>query len=462
MWLLNTARAELKFFPTPESIPGGYAILSHVWDEHEQTFQDLQALRIRCAADGTNPRDLVCDKVRNFCVLAERGGHGWGWADMCCIDKTSSTELSEAIVSMYRYYSLADICYAYLRDVPTASEDDLRAPESAFRKSRWHQRGWTLQELIAPSMILFISSSWELLYAKADLADLLEEITRVPAAVLKLHDKPSAYCVAARMSWAADRETTRPEDEAYCLMGIFGIFMPPIYGEGRNAFLRLQEEIIRQIDDPSISAWERRDPMELASLDDNSLVLALLNTCVFDWGQPGGFFASSPSDFRIGHNIKLRTEYTPSRSRPSFWEKFKRVSPRNPGCPRYVWLNSSKVECPQHKSPNVKYNLLRRHGLPPSIHNQDGEEDCLGGPSVGYRVCIPGPCAVEPRTATPRNNCNLPRPRQTVVCDIFWPISTSSEPSLQAALESFENSSGPWSKGGVEDDSYSTLRVQDT
>ena len=148
MWLLNTARAELKFFPTPESVPGGYVILSHVWDEHEQTFQEIQAIRDQCSADGTNPRDLVCDKVREFCVLAEHGGHEWAWADMCCIDKTSSTELSEAIASMYRYYSLADVCSVYLRDVPT--DCDLDAPDSAFRKSRWHQRGWTLQELIAP------------------------------------------------------------------------------------------------------------------------------------------------------------------------------------------------------------------------------------------------------------------------------------------------------------------------
>nr|VWO94560.1 Reducing polyketide synthase BOA6 (EC (Botcinic acid biosynthesis cluster A protein 6) (Polyketide synthase 6) (PKS6) [Ganoderma boninense] len=207
MWLLNTARAELKFFPTPEGIPGGYAILSHVWDEHEQSFQDIQALRERCAKDGTNPRDLASDKIRNFCILAERDGCQWGWDDTCCIDKTSSTDLSEAITAMYRYYSLADVCYAYLRDVPT--DCDLHAPGSAFRKSRWHQRGI----------------------------------------------RSSSYCVAARMAWAASRETTRPEDEAYCLMGLFGIFMPPLYGEGENAFLRLQEEIVRRVDDPSIFAW---------------------------------------------------------------------------------------------------------------------------------------------------------------------------------------------------------------
>ncbi|PIL27088.1 hypothetical protein GSI_10228 [Ganoderma sinense ZZ0214-1] len=317
MWLLNTARAELKFFPTPESVPGGYAILSHVWGEDEQTFQEVQAIRVQCIKDGTNPRDFVHHKVRDFCVFAERGGHQWGWADMCCIDKTSSTELSEAIVSMYRYYSLSEVCYAYLRDVPTASEDDLRAPESAFRKSRWHKRGWTLQELIAPPLVLFLSCTWEILEAKADLADLLEEITRVPAGVLRLDDGPSAHCVAARMSWAADRETTRPEDEAYCLMGIFGIFMPALYGEGRNAFLRLQEEIMRQVDDPSIFAWGRIYSVPMAGLDEDR---ALDVWARHDSDAMCGSFANSPSDFRLGYCMK----HTARRPSPqSFWERFR-------------------------------------------------------------------------------------------------------------------------------------------
>ena len=309
MWLLNTARAELMFFPTPESVPGGYAILSHVWGKDEQTFQDLRALHAQCAADGTNPRDLVCDKIREFCILAERGGHGWGWADMRCIDKTSSTELSEAITSMYRYYSLADVCYAYLRDVPTASPGNLRAPSSAFRKSRWHTCGWTLQELIAPQFVVFVSDAWELLSAKGDLADLLEEITRVPATVLKLEASPSAFCVAARMSWAATRQTTRPEDEAYCLMGVFGIFMPPLYGEGRNAFLRLQEEIMRQTDDPSIFAWgsillDRADPGW--TLDNLNFRLRL------QYKASVPLFAHSPAGFRCGYLIKRRTEHPQS------------------------------------------------------------------------------------------------------------------------------------------------------
>lgn len=300
MWLLNTARAELKFFPGPSSVPGGYAILSHVWDEHEQSFQDIQALRDQCSANGTNPRDFASDKIRELCLLAERDDYQWAWNDTCCIDKTSSSELSETITSMYDYYLGADICYVYLRDVPTCSLDDLRAPDSAFRNSQWHQRGWTLQELIASPLVLLLSSTWEFLGAKADLADLLAEITQVPAAVLRFDRPPYAYCVATRMGWAANRKTTRLEDEAYCLMGIFGIFMPPMYGEGRNAFIRLQEEIMRQVDDPTIFAWGEGYGQDWDAVTGWSLKGNW-------WIQRGYLYALSPSQFRVGRYMECGT-----------------------------------------------------------------------------------------------------------------------------------------------------------
>ncbi|KAI0359554.1 HET-domain-containing protein [Trametes cingulata] len=256
MWLLSTDRAELHFFAGPESVPeGGYAILSHVWVAgEEQTFQDLHwAIRQKCAQTGDNPRDLVCSKIRECCILAERHGFKWAWVDTCCIDKTSSSELSEAINAMFRYYALAEVCYVYLRDVP--SDCVLQEPNSAFRNSRWHTRGWTLQELLAPALVLFMSSEWELLGTKMELAPLLQEITGIHTVVLRLIRPIEEVEVAQRMSWAAHRRTTRLEDEAYCLMGIFGISMPTLYGEGRQAFQRLQEEIIRRSIDTSIFAW---------------------------------------------------------------------------------------------------------------------------------------------------------------------------------------------------------------
>ncbi|EJF59001.1 hypothetical protein DICSQDRAFT_65927 [Dichomitus squalens LYAD-421 SS1] len=244
MWLLKTVSAELKFFAIPELVPGGYAILSHTWDEHEDTFQDVQAFRT-----------MFSDKIRNFCILAEEKGYEYGWADTCCIDKTSSADLSEAINSMYRYYSLADVCFAYLRDVRSSSIEDLKRRGSEFWKSRWHRRGWTLQELIAPEVVVFLSQNWEILGTKADLAEVLGDITKVPVPLLKSNANLGDYSIADRMAWGVNRETTRLEDEAYSLMGIFGIFMPPLYGEGRNAFFRLQEEIMKRFQEPLIFAW---------------------------------------------------------------------------------------------------------------------------------------------------------------------------------------------------------------
>ena len=263
MWLLRTDRAELEFFPTPESVPApGYAILSHVWIPDgigkEQTFQETNNHRLACESTGKNPRDLATTKIKEFCKLAERHGYRWVWVDTCCIDKSSSSELSEAINSMYRYYALADVCYAYLKDVPY--DCDVKQNRSAFRTSRWHGRGWTLQELIAPEIVVFVADGpdelgWLVLGSKADLADTLQEITNIPADVLRMEREVTDVGIAARMSWASRRKTTRPEDEAYCLMGIFGVYMSTLYGEGRNAFRRLQEEIMKHTVDTSIFAW---------------------------------------------------------------------------------------------------------------------------------------------------------------------------------------------------------------
>ncbi|EJF62204.1 HET-domain-containing protein, partial [Dichomitus squalens LYAD-421 SS1] len=245
MWLLSTSRAELTHFNNPEDAPGGYAILSHVWDQTGETsFQDMQDI-IRRHSPTTNPRDDASAKIRESCRLAERSGLQWIWNDTCCIDKTSSVELSEAINSMFRYYSLSRTCYAYLQD----------DPDSAFRRSRWHRRGWTLQKLIAPSSLRLLSQSWEELGTKAQLCNLLQEITGVPASILRHEKVPGDFSIAQRMSWAAHRQTTRVEDEAYCLMGIFDIGMPVLYGEGTRAFRRVQEEIMKFSMDPTLFAW---------------------------------------------------------------------------------------------------------------------------------------------------------------------------------------------------------------
>ena len=235
----------------------------------------------------------ISPKVRAFCEVAEREEYKWAWIDTCCIDKSSSAELSEAINSMFRYYTLALVCYAYLGDVPSAVAFDTFLNGSAD-DIRWFKRGWTLQELIAPRVVCFLSQTWEFLGSKAEFATLLEDITRIPASVLRLESDLTTFSIAQRMSWAADRQTTRPEDEAYCLLGIFDVNMPTLYGEGRKAFRRLQEEIMKQSPDTTLFAWGNRAACGAEAVLQRYTISTRL-------------FADSPRDFYPSSDIR----YTP-------------------------------------------------------------------------------------------------------------------------------------------------------
>ena len=157
---------------------------------------------------------------------------------------------------MYQYYALAEVCYAYLSDVP--AEGIHIGDYFAFRNSRWHRRGWTLQELIAPSFLIFLSGEWELLGTKSDLAELIQGITGVPVSILRKEVELASVSIIERMAWSSQRETTRPEDEAYCLMGLFSISMTTLYSEGRHAFYRLQEKIFKRSMDTSLFLWGPR------------------------------------------------------------------------------------------------------------------------------------------------------------------------------------------------------------
>ena len=194
-------------------------------------------------------------KIREACRVARENGYRYIWIDSCCIDKSSSSELSEAINSMYKWYGLAAVCYAFLADVPPG--EDHQAWGSAFRKSRWFGRGWTLQELIAPLSVEFLSADWAPIGSKHALVDVAESITKIDYKAL-LHMEPlDAFSVAQRLSWAASRETTREEDRAYSLLGILDINMATLYGEGDRAFRRLQEQIMQRTPDQSLFAWGR-------------------------------------------------------------------------------------------------------------------------------------------------------------------------------------------------------------
>lgn len=220
-----------------------YAILSHTWEDEEVLYHDMLSSTAR--------RKKGWAKVRNCCELAK--SHGWRhvWIDTCCIDKTSSAELSEAINSMWKWYQQAGVCYAYLSDVPAGSRDHW-SRNSAFQKSRWFTRGWTLQELLAPEHVYFYDAAWQEIGTRSALADEIEHVTGISD-----HDMANlgSISIAAKLCWASARQTTRPEDEAYCLMGLFNVNMPLLYGEGKAAFHRLQLEIMRTSTDESLFAW---------------------------------------------------------------------------------------------------------------------------------------------------------------------------------------------------------------
>ena len=234
-----------------------YAILSHTWGDNDEevNYEDLMK--------GSGKTKTGYKKIL-FCVKqAARDGLQYCWVDTCCIDKSNNTELTEAINSMFRWYRNAAKCYVYLSDVSTNDHDQvdpsLQSWQSAFRKSRWFTRGWTLQELIAPLWVEFFCSNGKRLGDKKSLERQLHEITGIAVPALQ-GTSLSGFSREERMSWAENRETKREEDKAYSLLGIFDIYLPLIYGEGaKNAFRRLHEELDnrlrkRQLEEPSTAS----------------------------------------------------------------------------------------------------------------------------------------------------------------------------------------------------------------
>ncbi|KAH7629308.1 heterokaryon incompatibility protein-domain-containing protein [Sordaria sp. MPI-SDFR-AT-0083] len=327
MRLINTTTLTLQSFMLPAPQLPSYAILSHTWypsPDDEVTFQDFTLL----------PRHELekkrgYAKISQTCQRAKKSGIKWAWVDTCCIDKTSSAELTEAINSMFAWYKGATVCFAFLEDLepvpgtargsgtgrrlglgvpqgqngqngqngPGQSEGRLSVSDDGgsnvgsnvsaatgsrmgsttssthiqagrmehlsheekvrrFGACRWFTRGWTLQELIAPSKMGFYNSKWEFVGEKPALKQVLAEITQISESVLENSALLPTIPVAQRMSWASSRVTTRPEDMAYCLLGIFDVQSPLMYGEGEKAFIRLQEEIVKETNDFSIFAWK--------------------------------------------------------------------------------------------------------------------------------------------------------------------------------------------------------------
>ncbi|KAF3046342.1 hypothetical protein E8E12_002991 [Didymella heteroderae] len=284
MRLLGASTLEFESFHE-DTVPP-YAILSHTWGSQEITYQEMAFLQklerlpteLRqdrlyvaslMAAAGLDFSDANEDsirrrkgfeKIQQTAGIARSRGLDFFWLDTCCIDKTSSAELQEAINSMYHWYQRATYCVVYLEDQTRQfnAEWSRRVFQGMLEQSRWITRGWTLQELIAPRTVVFYDSNWHALCEKSDALSEIEELTGIPRYVLATGELRQSS-VAQKMSWAAGRTTTRSEDVAYSLMGLFHVHMPMLYGEGTKSFQRLQEEIIRTTPDDSIFAWLAED-----------------------------------------------------------------------------------------------------------------------------------------------------------------------------------------------------------
>ena len=244
MYLINVHTFELEEFF--EAQRPKYAILSHRWEDGEVSFRDIKNLEMASAKKGFS-------KIRASCEIAIQDGYRYVWIDTCCINKESSAELSEAINSMFQWYKSSAVCYTFLSDVTARKNGD--TVEQEIKASAWFTRGWTLQELIAPLDVTFYNRRWEYLGTKETLCTLLTSCTGIDRAILSKEVPLYRRSIAQRMSWASKRTTTRVEDIAYCLLGIFDVAMPLLYGEREQAFLRLQEEILKKTHDHSLFAW---------------------------------------------------------------------------------------------------------------------------------------------------------------------------------------------------------------
>lgn len=239
----------LEFSEYSSNVPK-YAIASHRWKAGtEAMIKDIRNKQ-NTDKDGYVKVEGFAKYVREHVRHVE-----WLWIDTCCVNQESSQEVTEAVNSMFRWYSNAEVCLAYLADVSNAED------EREFRCSEWFRRGWTLQELLAPQMVVFLSASWELVGHKGGdgwtrsgsqiacgraLEATVSTITGVPECILHNYTRSMSFSIEERLSWIRSRDTTKEEDMSYSLLGVFDVTMPVIYGEGaERARQRLTEEILK-------------------------------------------------------------------------------------------------------------------------------------------------------------------------------------------------------------------------
>lgn len=234
-----------------------YAIASHRWQEEEVAYQEVRERR--------NTHKKGYRKVEAFAKYVRENVHPirWLWIDTCCINKDSAAELSEAINLMFDWYRKAEVCLAYLVD----ADSDTAQGGRLFEKSEWFERGWTLQELLAPKTVVFLSKSWEVIgnkgasfhnYGRSPVGRGLECEIAARAGITEniLHDyeKSRSLPVETRLKWMEDRKTSREEDLSYALYGIFEVALGANYGEG---YKRARQNLLAAINQEESRATQQ-------------------------------------------------------------------------------------------------------------------------------------------------------------------------------------------------------------
>lgn len=353
MWLLDSSTHQLHEFKRPD-VPE-YAVFSHTWEKGEVLMRDLQ--------DPLVHEKRGFEKIRKCCQLAHSDRIQWVWLDTCCLDdglnknRWDNEELSESINSMYSWFENAIVCYTYLSDVSSLKDSMLRELQS----SRYFTRKWTLQELVAPKEVIFFAKDWESIGTRSSLHTTIAEATGIPSAVLRLEKLPKQCHVSERMGWAANRIAKEVEDEAYSLMGLFDIRMPIRYGEGSQAFRRLQEEISKthyaSILDTSRTGMRllvtNSEPLEIKTFvaSDTPEYAILSHT----WGSPNEEVLFS--DMRQGtaetkamyHKVKKACELAASHGFEYLWidtcciDKSSSAELQEAICSMYRWYKCARI-----------------------------------------------------------------------------------------------------------------------
>lgn len=255
MRFLHTKTFVLHDFTGP---PSSYAVFFHAHGSDDIGFEDFSKPQMLLCKDGFHRLWQACSRARNH-------GSEWLWSDAVCIDRGSSTALTEAFNSLARIYQHCIFSIIYLEDLP-CSDCVGGGLEKRLAKCAWLRNVWVLPQLIFPKHSFIYDRDWAEIGTKASLARQLSLVTSIEQSVLINPAALGEYSVAKRMSWASHLEASRPEDRSFALLGILGVHMPIVYGEGQKAFIRLQEEILRDTNDYSLFAWRPEVPQEYRGL----------------------------------------------------------------------------------------------------------------------------------------------------------------------------------------------------